>query len=85
MALVSFIIPACNQDAFVGRAIDSALAQTHTPVEVIVIDDGSTDGTAARRAENVGARKSSASRKQTNSPRELARPRLRAAATPALA
>lgn len=45
MALVSFVIPACNQDAFVSRAIDSALAQTHTPVEVIVIDDGSTDGT----------------------------------------
>ena len=51
MALVSFIIPACNQDAFVGRAIDSALAQTHTPVEVIVIDDGSTDGTPAVLAE----------------------------------
>ena len=51
MALVSFVIPACNQDAFVGRAIDSTLAQTHTPVEVIVIDDGSTDGTAAVLAE----------------------------------
>jgi hypothetical protein len=46
VALVSFVIPVCNQDAFVGRAIDSVLGQTHTPVEVIVIDDGSTDGTA---------------------------------------
>jgi GT2 family glycosyltransferase len=46
MALISFVIPAFNQDAFLSRAIDSALAQSHTPVEVIVVDDGSTDGTA---------------------------------------
>ena len=45
MALISFVIPAFNMDGFVARAIDSALAQTHTPVEVIVIDDGSTDDT----------------------------------------
>ena len=47
MALISFVIPAFNMDGFVARAIDSALAQSHTPVEVIVVDDGSTDGTAA--------------------------------------
>jgi GT2 family glycosyltransferase len=45
VALISFVIPAFNMDGFVARAIDSALAQTHTPVEVIVIDDGSTDDT----------------------------------------
>jgi hypothetical protein len=46
VALISFVIPAFNEDGFVSRAIDSALGQSHTPVEVIVVDDGSTDGTA---------------------------------------
>lgn len=47
---VSAIIPAYNCEETIGRAIDSALAQTHPDVEVIAIDDGSTDGTAARLA-----------------------------------
>jgi glycosyltransferase involved in cell wall biosynthesis len=46
-ALVSVVIPAFNAEAFVGEAIESALAQDYEPVEVIVVDDGSTDGTAA--------------------------------------
>lgn len=44
--LVSIIIPCWNGQHFVAEAIDSALAQTYPHVEVIVIDDGSTDGTA---------------------------------------
>jgi glycosyltransferase involved in cell wall biosynthesis len=44
-ALVSVIIPTYNRAHLVGRAIDSALAQTHTNVELIVVDDGSIDGT----------------------------------------
>ena len=39
------VIPAYNREKTVGRAIESALAQTRTPDEVIVVDDGSTDGT----------------------------------------
>jgi teichuronic acid biosynthesis glycosyltransferase TuaG len=46
MSRVSIIIPAYNAAAFVAAAIDSALAQTHPDVEVIVIDDSSTDDTA---------------------------------------
>ncbi|HVZ07704.1 glycosyltransferase [Rhodopila sp.] len=43
---VSVLIPAYNAATHLGRAIDSVLAQTHPPVEVLVIDDGSRDRTA---------------------------------------
>jgi glycosyltransferase involved in cell wall biosynthesis len=43
--LVSVVIPAYNQSQFLGEAIESALSQTLERVEVIVVDDGSTDDT----------------------------------------
>ena len=45
--LVSVVIPAYNAERFLGEAIESVLTQEYAPVETIVIDDGSTDGTAA--------------------------------------
>jgi len=45
MPRVSVIIPTYNRAKFVGKAIESVLKQTATDFEVIVIDDGSTDGT----------------------------------------
>jgi glycosyltransferase involved in cell wall biosynthesis len=41
--LVSILIPCFNNEAFVGEAIESALCQTYSNIEVIVVDDGSTD------------------------------------------
>jgi len=43
---ISVVIPAWNARVWVGRAIESVLAQSRRADEIIVIDDGSTDGTA---------------------------------------
>ena len=42
--LVSVVIPVYNHEAYVGRAIESVLTQTYRNVQLIAIDDGSTDG-----------------------------------------
>jgi glycosyltransferase involved in cell wall biosynthesis len=47
VARISVVIPTFNRAATLPRAIDSVLGQTHGDVELIVVDDGSTDGTAA--------------------------------------
>jgi glycosyltransferase involved in cell wall biosynthesis len=52
----SIIIPAYNRSSLVGRAIASCLRQDHPSFEVIVVDDGSTDGTAKRVSEIVDSR-----------------------------
>ena len=42
--LVSVVVPVWNVERLLPRCLDSLVAQTHRPLEVIVVDDGSTDG-----------------------------------------
>jgi len=51
--LVSILIPAYNHEQFVERCLDSVLEDPYPAKELVIIDDGSTDGTAARIADWV--------------------------------
>jgi glycosyltransferase involved in cell wall biosynthesis len=44
---VSVVIPAFDAERYLAEALTSVLGQTRPPAEVVVVDDGSTDGTAA--------------------------------------
>jgi glycosyltransferase involved in cell wall biosynthesis len=46
--LVSVIIPAYNCARYIGAALDSVVSQIYDPMEIIVVNDGSTDDTAER-------------------------------------
>lgn len=45
MSLVSVVVPTYNRAQLLPRALQSALGQTHASLEIIVVDDGSTDST----------------------------------------
>ena len=51
---VSVIVPTYNCALYLARAVDSALDQGAVAVEIVVVDDGSTDGTQALLAERYG-------------------------------
>jgi glycosyltransferase involved in cell wall biosynthesis len=55
-SLISCVIPVYNGERFLAEALDSVLAQTYRPLEILLSDDGSTDGTpkvAARYAQQI--------------------------------
>lgn len=52
---VSVLIPCYNAEAFIGQAIESALSQSLPPDEIVVVDDGSNDG-SVRAAAAFGER-----------------------------
>lgn len=54
--LVSTIIPVHNRPDMLSEAIESVLTQTYRPIEIIIVDDGSTDATPAVADEIAGKR-----------------------------
>jgi glycosyltransferase involved in cell wall biosynthesis len=54
--VVSIMMPAYNAERYIGQAIESVLAQRYTKWELIVVDDGSTDGTPGILAQYHDAR-----------------------------
>ncbi len=54
--LISVIVPTYNRKDFLVVCLDAIMNQTYSPIETIVIDDGSTDGTGALLAERYGQR-----------------------------
>lgn len=54
--LISVIIPVYNGEMFLQEAIDSLLRQNYLPLEIIVVDDGSTDSTATIAIKNSAVR-----------------------------
>jgi glycosyltransferase involved in cell wall biosynthesis len=45
-SLISCIVPVYNGERYLAETLDSILGQTHQPLEIVVVDDGSTDRTA---------------------------------------
>lgn len=54
-SLISVIIPVYNGERFLAEAVESVRKQLYAPLEIIIVDDGSTDSTAAAASSLAGA------------------------------
>lgn len=64
--LVSVVVPAHNAEPFIGELLLSVLAQSYRHLEVLVLDDGSTDATSHVVAQHAGDVRLKHSRSETN-------------------
>ena len=48
MSLISIIVPVYNAENTLDRCIVSAISQSYTSIEILLIDDGSTDKSGAK-------------------------------------
>ena len=46
-SLISVIVPVYNVETYLSRCVDSILAQSYPELEIILVDDGATDGSGA--------------------------------------
>ena len=58
LPLATVVIPAYNVSEYIGECLESLLSQSYRDMEILVVDDGSTDGTAdiVRRYANADSR-----------------------------
>jgi teichuronic acid biosynthesis glycosyltransferase TuaG len=66
--LVSVIIPTYNRNTLISDCVESILTQTYKPIEIIVVDDGSTDNTCTTLEERFGNKITLISIKHTGLP-----------------
>jgi glycosyltransferase involved in cell wall biosynthesis/predicted O-methyltransferase YrrM len=69
--LISVVLLCYNHEKFVAEAVDGVLAQTYSPLEIVVIDDASTDSTASVIAERLARNRNPSNVTFVRNPRNM--------------